>query len=45
MKLVADNNIRVTPEVMVSGSSGINDALMGTMLKGMLDKEAAVIKK
>jgi uncharacterized membrane protein YqiK len=45
MKLVADNNIRVTPEVMVSGSSGINDALMGTMLKGLLDKEAAVIKK
>ena len=45
MKLVADNNIRVTPEVMVSGSSSINDALMGTMLKGMLDKEAAAIKK
>ncbi|MCX5635217.1 MAG: SPFH domain-containing protein [Planctomycetota bacterium] len=45
MKLVAENNIKVTPEVMVSGSSGINDALMGTMLKGMLDKEAAVIKK
>jgi uncharacterized membrane protein YqiK len=45
MKLVADNNIKVTPEVMVSGSSGINDALMGTMLKGMLDKEAAAIKK
>ena len=45
MKLVADNNIRVTPDVMVGGSSGVNDALMGTMLKGMLDKEAAAIKK
>jgi len=47
MKLVAEKNIRVTPDVMVSGSSGVNDALMGTMLKGMLDKnaEAAAIKK
>jgi uncharacterized membrane protein YqiK len=46
MKLVADNNIKVTPEVMVGGSPGISDALMGTMLKGMLEKEApAVIKK
>ena len=45
MKLVAENSIRVTPDVMVGGSSGVNDALMGTMLKGMLDKEAAVLKK
>ena len=30
---------------MVGGSSGVSDALMGTMLKGMLDKEAAAIKK
>ena len=40
MKLVAEKNIRVTPDVMVGGSSGVNDALMGTMLKGMLDKDA-----
>jgi uncharacterized membrane protein YqiK len=45
MKLVAENKIRVTPDVMVGGSSGVNDALMGTMLKGMLDKDAAAIKK
>jgi hypothetical protein len=45
MKLVAEKNIRVTPDVMVGGSSSVSDALMGTMLKGMLDKEAAVIKK
>jgi len=45
MKLVAEKNIRVTPDVMISGSSGVSDALMGTMLKGMLDKEAATVKK
>ena len=45
MKLVAENNIRVTPDVMVGGSSSVTDALMGTMLKGMLDKDAAVPKK
>jgi len=45
MKLVSEKNIRITPEVMVGGSSSINDALMGTMLKGMLDKEAAPVKK
>lgn len=44
MNLVADKKIRITPEVMV-GSSNISDALMGTMLKGMLDKEEAAIKK
>jgi uncharacterized membrane protein YqiK len=45
MKLVAEKNIRVTPDVMVGGSSGVNDALMGTMLKGMLEKEAAATMK
>ena len=40
MKLVATDNIRITPEVMVSGGSGgVTEALMGTMLKGMLDKQ------
>jgi regulator of protease activity HflC (stomatin/prohibitin superfamily) len=43
MKVVAESNIRITPEVMVGGSSGkgMTDALMGTVLRGMLDKEAA----
>jgi uncharacterized membrane protein YqiK len=45
MKLVSEKNIRITPEVMVGGSSSVNDALMGTMLKGMLDKETAAMKK
>jgi uncharacterized membrane protein YqiK len=45
MKLVSEKNIRITPEVMVGGSSNVNDALMGTMLKGMLDKETAATKK
>jgi len=43
MKLVSDENIKITPEVMVSGStgsSGMTDALMGTILQGMLNKEA-----
>ena len=41
MKLVADSRIRITPEVMVgSGGAGMTDALMGTILKGMLEKEA-----
>jgi hypothetical protein len=30
---------------MVGGSSSVSDALMGTMLKGMLDKEAETMKK
>jgi hypothetical protein len=45
MKLVAEKNIRVTPDVMVGGSSSATDALMGTMLKGMLNKDAAGEKK
>jgi len=42
LKLVASDNIRITPEVMVGGGgSGMTDALMGTILKGMLNKEAS----
>ena len=42
MKLVESGQIRITPEVMVGGGgSGMSDALMGTVLRGMLDKEAA----
>ena len=42
MKLVAAEKIKITPEVMVgAGASGMTDALMGTVLKGMLEKEAA----
>ena len=38
MKLVAAEKIRITPEVMVGGSesSGMTNALMGTILKDML---------
>ncbi len=40
MKLVATDNIQITPDVMVSGGAGgTTGALMGTMLKGMLDKQ------
>lgn len=39
MKLVASDAIRITPEVMVGGGSDMTDALMGTILKGMLKKE------
>lgn len=39
MKLVAEENIPITPDVMVGGAGGgTTDALMGTILKGMLDK-------
>lgn len=45
IKLVAEKDIRITPEVMVGGSSGGSvDALMGTMLKGMLGKDAPANK-
>ncbi len=45
MKLVAADNIQITPEVMVGGQSGnVSDALMGTILKGMLKKEMPVKK-
>ncbi len=37
MKLVASDQIKITPEVMIGGAGGgVTDALMGTMLKGML---------
>ena len=44
MKLVATANIDITPQVMVSGSSntGMTDALMGTILKGMVQSETSV---
>ncbi|HEB30194.1 MAG TPA: hypothetical protein ENI15_04880 [Spirochaetes bacterium] len=42
MKLVEAGKIRITPEVMVGGAgAGMTDALMGTVLRGMLDKKAA----
>ncbi|MBU1260941.1 MAG: hypothetical protein KJ757_02475 [Planctomycetes bacterium] len=46
MKLVESGKVRITPEVMVGGAgAGMTDALMGTMLRGMLDKGAASGKK
>jgi len=46
MKLVETGKIRITPEVMVGGAgAGMTDALMGTVLRGMLDKEPASGKK
>ena len=42
MKLVAENRIRITPEVMVGGGgAGMTDALMGTVLRGMIEKGGA----
>ncbi|MCD4831876.1 MAG: hypothetical protein K8R02_08770 [Anaerohalosphaeraceae bacterium] len=38
MKLVAADKISITPEVMVGAGGGSGDALMGTMLRGMLNK-------
>ena len=40
MKLVASDSIKITPDVMVGGSSqsGMSDALMGTILSGKLNK-------
>ncbi len=38
MKLVADGKISITPDVMVGGGGGSGDALMGTMLRGMLNR-------
>jgi regulator of protease activity HflC (stomatin/prohibitin superfamily) len=46
MKQVATDNIQITPEVMVGGGGGgMTDALMGTILKGMLNKEDTLKKK
>jgi len=40
MKLVAERGIQITPDVMVgSGGAGMTDALMGTVLQGMLEKK------
>lgn len=37
MKLVATEEIEITPDVMVGGAgAGVSDALMGTILKGMI---------
>ena len=47
MKLVATDNIQITPQVMVSGggsAGGATDALMGTMLKGMMDQQVKTNK-
>ncbi len=43
MKLAASGNIKITPDVMVGGSSqsGMSDALMGTILSGKLNKGGA----
>ncbi len=39
MKLVAERKIKITPDVMVGSSKGgMTDALMGTVLQGMLNK-------
>jgi regulator of protease activity HflC (stomatin/prohibitin superfamily) len=46
MKLVEAGKVRITPEVMVGGAgAGMTDALMGTVLRGMLDKQDAAPKK
>lgn len=43
MKLVATDNIQITPDVMVTGGAGgTTEALMGTMLKGMLDQQSQI---
>ncbi len=45
MKLVATGQIRITPEVMVGGGgAGMTDALMGTVLRGMLEEKTPVKK-
>jgi uncharacterized membrane protein YqiK len=37
MKMIAEDNVNITPEVMVTGQGGnIDNALMGTILKDML---------
>jgi len=40
-KLVADDQVKITPDIMVGGSSsaGMSDALMGTILKGMMAEQ------
>jgi len=42
LKMVAEADMQITPEVMVTGqSSGMTDALMGTILEDMLNEQAA----
>ena len=42
IKLVAAENVKITPEVMVGGAgAGMSDALMGTILSGILEKNSA----
>ncbi len=41
MKLVASDRVKITPDVMIGGAGGgVTDALMGTMLKGMLKQKS-----
>jgi hypothetical protein len=42
MKLVDTGNINITPSVMVGGGSsgGATDALMGTILRDMMNKDS-----
>ncbi|MDD5459296.1 MAG: SPFH domain-containing protein [Phycisphaerae bacterium] len=41
MKIASERGIKITPDVMVGGTAGgATDALMGTILKGMLNGEA-----
>jgi len=45
MKVASETGVKITPEVMVgSPGSGMTDALMGTILKGMLNKESSFEK-
>ncbi len=42
IKMVAAEKIKITPDVMSGGAgAGMTDALMGTILKGMLNKESS----
>ncbi len=46
MKVASETGVKITPDVMVGGpGSGMTDALMGTVLKGMLNKESSATKK
>ncbi len=46
MKVTSETGVRITPDVMVgSPGSGMTDALMGTILKGMLNQDTSVKTK